>query len=347
MPNNTGLSYNYEPYTSAGTENPYMLSKLEHALNNLYELPEMKIVIDEINRRYEDTIFSGVQIIIKPISYTGGAVFRSGPSPIDEIWVDSNQLTKMYYSYISANQSIVQERVSLEEILAHELLHALQASENRNYGDSHEEIVVNTIDLLRVKYWGKEPRGFYQNRGEMENVSIDFQNQQDVESNVVTFSDPVNGTNADYSYENISWDFVVYSSDAQTAANGVGAIGKLVGLEAGDTLPQWVDDYSSYLMGGAFVSSDLNQAIKNALIANLSPDAVPEHLQELITQWGNSRNTRDPLVFDLDGDGFTSTTINDGVYFDLDANGFANATAWIEAEDGFLVRDLNEDGVSQ
>ena len=54
---------------------------------------------------------------------------------------------------------------------------------------------------------------------------------------------------------------------------------------------------------------------------------------------------RDPLVIDLDGDGLEFLDINRSkVYYDFDGNGFAERTAWVGADDGLLVRDLNGDG---
>lgn len=52
---------------------------------------------------------------------------------------------------------------------------------------------------------------------------------------------------------------------------------------------------------------------------------------------------RDPLVIDLNGDGVHTSTVEDGVHFDIDNNGFAEKTAWIDAIDGFLVFNRDED----
>jgi hypothetical protein len=53
----------------------------------------------------------------------------------------------------------------------------------------------------------------------------------------------------------------------------------------------------------------------------------------------------DPLVIDLDGDGLETTELaTSGVYFDLDQDLFAERTGWISADDGFLVRDRNNNG---
>ncbi len=54
----------------------------------------------------------------------------------------------------------------------------------------------------------------------------------------------------------------------------------------------------------------------------------------------------DPLVIDLDGDGVTTTAVDQSnAYFDLDNNGVAERAGWIEPEDGFVVHDWNGDGV--
>ena len=53
----------------------------------------------------------------------------------------------------------------------------------------------------------------------------------------------------------------------------------------------------------------------------------------------------DPLIFDLDGDGIKTTSLDQSrTYFDLDSNGFAERTAWVDASDGLLVLDRNNDG---
>ena len=55
---------------------------------------------------------------------------------------------------------------------------------------------------------------------------------------------------------------------------------------------------------------------------------------------------RDPLIIDLDGNRnvITNRTISNA-YFDLDNDGFAEKVAWSTAGDGFLVRDLNGNGL--
>ncbi|MDE7432320.1 MAG: DUF2974 domain-containing protein, partial [Lachnospiraceae bacterium] len=56
------------------------------------------------------------------------------------------------------------------------------------------------------------------------------------------------------------------------------------------------------------------------------------------------RYIADPLVVDLDGDGFELTTIKDGVYFDNNNAGLSEKTQWVSGDDGLLAIDLNGDG---
>ena len=53
----------------------------------------------------------------------------------------------------------------------------------------------------------------------------------------------------------------------------------------------------------------------------------------------------DPLVLDLDGDGFDLTTeAHSAVWFDYRQDGFAKHTGWLRGDNGFLVRDANGNG---
>ena len=54
----------------------------------------------------------------------------------------------------------------------------------------------------------------------------------------------------------------------------------------------------------------------------------------------------DPLIFDLDGDGIRTTSLDDSTaYFDLDGDGFAEKVAWVGDGDGLLTLDRNGDGM--
>ena len=60
---------------------------------------------------------------------------------------------------------------------------------------------------------------------------------------------------------------------------------------------------------------------------------------------GHNQNHSSPLVLDLDGDGQTSEFIySTDTHFDIDGDGYAERTAWIDAEDGLLAFDKNQNG---
>lgn len=52
-----------------------------------------------------------------------------------------------------------------------------------------------------------------------------------------------------------------------------------------------------------------------------------------------------PLVVDLNGDGIQTVGLAHSVLFDLNASGSLQKTAWLDARDGFLVLDHNQNGV--
>jgi Bacterial Ig-like domain len=64
------------------------------------------------------------------------------------------------------------------------------------------------------------------------------------------------------------------------------------------------------------------------------------------TQW-NTVTTIDstsPLVIDLNGDGVQTTGLDNAVIFDLNADASLQRTGWLDRHDGFLVRDVNQNG---
>ncbi|TCM07353.1 calcium-binding protein [Sphingomonas sp. PP-CC-3G-468] len=62
----------------------------------------------------------------------------------------------------------------------------------------------------------------------------------------------------------------------------------------------------------------------------------------LYAGFGHGLPGYDPLVLDLNGDGYQLTTeANSNVWFDFNHNEYAQHTGWVRGEDGFLVRDLN------
>jgi len=54
---------------------------------------------------------------------------------------------------------------------------------------------------------------------------------------------------------------------------------------------------------------------------------------------------RDPIIFDLNGDGIKTTTVANGTYFDHGNDGFAESSAWVDSNDGILAIDTNTNGI--
>lgn len=81
----------------------------------------------------------------------------------------------------------------------------------------------------------------------------------------------------------------------------------------------------------------------------LSKPPVPPWLAGPVGGFPESKDTTTPLVIDLDADGIELTEFDaetTATFFDIDNDGFAEQTAWIAAnQDGFLARDINQDGV--
>jgi hypothetical protein len=54
---------------------------------------------------------------------------------------------------------------------------------------------------------------------------------------------------------------------------------------------------------------------------------------------------KDPLAFDLDGDGLELVSVaNSSARFDFNNDGVREKTGWLSGDDGFLFRDANNDG---
>ena len=52
----------------------------------------------------------------------------------------------------------------------------------------------------------------------------------------------------------------------------------------------------------------------------------------------------DPLIFDMDGNGVSLTSCEDGVMFDIDNDGVKDRTSWTDGRDGILTLDDNGNG---
>ncbi len=54
---------------------------------------------------------------------------------------------------------------------------------------------------------------------------------------------------------------------------------------------------------------------------------------------------RDPLIFDLDGNGVSLINADECVMFDIDNDGEVNQTGWVDPNDGLLAIDRNGNGI--
>jgi hypothetical protein len=62
------------------------------------------------------------------------------------------------------------------------------------------------------------------------------------------------------------------------------------------------------------------------------------------TQIG-SMSLSSPIILDLNGDGISTLSVQNGTRFDLSADGSSVQTGWVAPSDGLLVLDINQDGV--
>jgi len=69
---------------------------------------------------------------------------------------------------------------------------------------------------------------------------------------------------------------------------------------------------------------------------------INQLFEQACTVW---RLNPDPLVFDMDSDGFEILDVEEGVYFDEDSTGLKEKTQWVDSDDALLAMDLNGDGV--
>lgn len=79
----------------------------------------------------------------------------------------------------------------------------------------------------------------------------------------------------------------------------------------------------------------------------IPPLNLPDWLDGPLGLFGDAETQGSPLTVDLDSDGIELTTFNattTSTFFDIDGDGFAEQTAWVSADDGLLVRDLDSSG---
>lgn len=117
----------------------------------------------------------------------------------------------------------------------------------------------------------------------------------------------------------------------------------------GQTAPSVIRDYhldldTGQASGGVVVFN--STAYSDSQPAGHSREGFLQYINlALKAGFGVGFGSMDPLVLDLDGDGFELSTEQNGTtYFELDGDGYAEHTGWIKGGDGFLVRDANGNG---
>lgn len=79
----------------------------------------------------------------------------------------------------------------------------------------------------------------------------------------------------------------------------------------------------------------------------MKPVEVPGPVEDGLEPWGQAPDQASPLTIDIDGDAIELTAFSastTATFFDIDSDGFAEQTAWVDADDGLLVRDLDSSG---
>ena len=122
---------------------------------------------------------------------------------------------------------------------------------------------------------------------------------------------------------------------------GIAALGLTVG---GVGLGVWAAAY----LGEQLWNNGIGDFYNNILVPEYKKwgAAISDHVNTTFTAGQNWR-PRDPLTFDLDGDGIETLPLDgqNSVLFDHNADGVKTATGWVSPDDGFLVRDLDGNGL--
>ena len=191
----------------------------------------------------------------------------------------------------------------------------------------------------------------------------------DVVGNITNVIDAAKAINNMTKYED-PWDVNLNDIAAVVAPFGGAVLGVYVGglcyigneiLQTGTKL---IASHNAQILAVGFEidgvnSENLKELEKYADILGVSPEelAVLLHqegylsdymLEDILNRYNeeakNARVKVDPVVIDLNGNNIVMKSIDEGSNFDLNNDGFAEKTEWIEKGDGFLVRDLNNNG---
>jgi trimeric autotransporter adhesin len=134
----------------------------------------------------------------------------------------------------------------------------------------------------------------------------------------------------------------VGATNTITWGDVLGVIGGVAGMVAATAAAPGVIALAATISLGAGLAS-LTYTIANLPQNGISPDTNGN--------FQNARNAvapirRDPLILDLDSDGFETVGIDTTapILFDHDGDGVKTATGWVAGDDAFLVLDRNGNG---
>lgn len=121
---------------------------------------------------------------------------------------------------------------------------------------------------------------------------------------------------------------------------GIGA--KIAGIDIGDFTEKMYKQF------------DTAQTQKYLDFQLLSPEDKARYITNGGVPWGYASSSSvvvrsDPLVLDLNHDGIVNSISlsSSKTFFDMNNDGMSELTGWISADDGMVVYDKNQDGISQ
>jgi hypothetical protein len=195
------------------------------------------------------------------------------------------------------------------------------------------DLVINTVNDA---IYGESPDGI------ISDIIPHWATLLDVFDSTWGWRDQIDSSRVVYDYDNKSnysdpteaFYVLLVAGYAATNTNIIETISNII-----QDLPQNILNLFSDLILG-------KNAYGGELIQNL------ESLQQSLTDKTNQANQfiappvrRDPLAFDLDGDGIEITNTSNGVMFDHNNNNVKTNTAWLSGDDAWLTLDKNKNGV--
>ncbi|QLA17373.1 hypothetical protein [Desulfolutivibrio sulfoxidireducens] len=147
---------------------------------------------------------------------------------------------------------------------------------------------------------------------------------------------------------------VLMASKSLTQALIYGSVAATLTGNAYDSYLDWI---RTTQFPGMQVEDSPSPRRLQQIIDQMNPDPLPSKVfgtvsdtlqasQSAYSSAMNSFSPGDPLLFDLNGDGVNTVSLNDSkAFFDIDGDGFAERTEWASGNDGMLAVDANENGL--